>query len=145
MKGANQGLQIIAVPQDDPNLIVGYGVRSMKKVSFFSVYNSKDKGSPSAVFSDLTKGIKTLRFLPWTKNPAYKLIGSSGSQILIIDLYAGSNPQLSILKTISVFSTGQIIDLAISESNSSTTDLICLSSEQQLARIKQIDRLLADN
>lgn len=133
---------MITVPQDDPNLIVGFGVRSMKKISFFSVYDAKDKANSPVVFSDLTKNIRSLKFLPWSRSPFYKLIGSSGSQILIIDLTMTPSPQMTVSRNIGIFTTATINDFAVIETTSSSCDLLCLSSERQLGRVKQFEKLL---
>lgn len=117
----------------------------MKKISFFSVYNLKDKGTSAAVFSELTKHIRCLKFISWSKSPCYKLIASISSQILIIDLTTGPSPQLYVMKSLNIFATGQIVDFAILETGPSTADLLCLGSEQQLGRLKQFDRMLSNN
>jgi len=114
----------------------------MKKISFYSVYNVKAKGTSSAVFSDLSKSIKSLKFFPGSRGPAYKLIASSGSNILIIDLKVDSVLSMVLSKTIAVFSVGQINDFTFTETSATGCDLVCLGSEQQLGRIRRFEKML---
>lgn len=115
----------------------------MKKGSFFSIYNSKEKSNTSATFSDTNKNIKCLRFLPWSTKENYKLVGSCTANLLIFDLTRAASPTMTLHRSIAVFPSGQITDFLFIEVGPSDCDLVCLNTDRQLGRLRQFAKMIA--
>ncbi len=141
--GLNQGTSIIDVPFDNPSLAVGFGIKSMKKISFFSAYNLKDRSVSTQTTSQPLSLVRHFKFVPWAREPEYEVLVSSGNSIylVIFDARRSSN-FFRLERQLLVFPSGNIHDVSWVSTRDGNFDLLCLNSEGTLARLKAIRNVL---
>lgn len=100
---------MLAVPEDDPNLLIFYGFRGIKKTYFFSEVNLNTPSVEPSTSTALVPGIKSIKLLPQDGSQSYRLIAGAASSLYIVEY----TPQqvaskFSILATLSVVVEGRL-------------------------------------
>lgn len=67
-------------------VVASFGIKSTKKLSFFSLYNMTQRGVVNQKSSQLLVAVKYFKFAPWTKGPVHDILMSSSNSVFVVQL-----------------------------------------------------------
>lgn len=107
----------------------------MKRISFFSAYNFKDRSSGTQNTQQTLAAVKYFKFAPWSRSPVYDMLISSANSVFTVSLDTTVETSFMLLRQIFIFTAGSIQDIVWTTGREGGFDLLCLSSDGQLARL----------